>query len=175
MYPTAYIEYLSYFHGNRDYFECHEVLEEHWKGDHPSERKNYWVALIQIAVSLYHHRRQNFSGALKMMNNAIKLLRQNQTQVTKLGIDYDLLMEELERYLDNIRNKGPYKSIDLPILDNSLLEECYHYCNRAGIKWGLPSNLDDQRLVHKHSLRDRSDVIAERLIQKQKRQNKTQD
>ena len=25
-YPEAYIEYLTYYHGARDYFECHEVL-----------------------------------------------------------------------------------------------------------------------------------------------------
>lgn len=31
MYPEAYIEYLAEFHGSRDYFECHELLEEHWK------------------------------------------------------------------------------------------------------------------------------------------------
>lgn len=31
LYPTAYIKYLFHFHTDRDYFECHELLEEHWK------------------------------------------------------------------------------------------------------------------------------------------------
>lgn len=52
LYPKAYIDYLVYFHGLRDYFECHEVLEEHWKKDDKAERKKYWVGLIQIAVAL---------------------------------------------------------------------------------------------------------------------------
>lgn len=31
MYPAEYLEYLVYFHADRDYFECHEILEEYWK------------------------------------------------------------------------------------------------------------------------------------------------
>ena len=44
VYPEAYIEYLMYFHGNRDYFECHEVLEEYWKEVSPRTfmLKNDW-------------------------------------------------------------------------------------------------------------------------------------
>ena len=34
-YPEAYTDYLCYFHGARDYFECHEVMEEYWK-EHPN-------------------------------------------------------------------------------------------------------------------------------------------
>ncbi len=56
MYAKAYIEYLAHFHGTRDYFECHEVLEEHWKAVDPKNRSSVWVLLIQIAVSMYHAR-----------------------------------------------------------------------------------------------------------------------
>ena len=31
MYPTEYIQFLIHFHGDYDYFECHEILEEYWK------------------------------------------------------------------------------------------------------------------------------------------------
>lgn len=31
MYPPEYIEFLYHFHCDRDYFECHEILEELWK------------------------------------------------------------------------------------------------------------------------------------------------
>ncbi|MFZ3196347.1 MAG: DUF309 domain-containing protein, partial [Bacillus mycoides] len=27
MYPTEYIQFLIHFHGDYDYFECHEILE----------------------------------------------------------------------------------------------------------------------------------------------------
>ncbi|MEH7501602.1 DUF309 domain-containing protein, partial [Neobacillus drentensis] len=29
MYPTEYIQFLAHFHGDRDYFECHELLEDY--------------------------------------------------------------------------------------------------------------------------------------------------
>lgn len=31
MYPTEYIQFLIHFHGDYDYFECHEILEGYWK------------------------------------------------------------------------------------------------------------------------------------------------
>ncbi len=39
MYPNAYLDYLVYFHGHRDYFECHEVLEEYWKKDQAGKKR----------------------------------------------------------------------------------------------------------------------------------------
>ncbi|PAD68333.1 hypothetical protein CHH83_14265, partial [Bacillus sp. 7586-K] len=33
MYDQEYIDFLVHFHCDRDYFECHEILEEHWKKD----------------------------------------------------------------------------------------------------------------------------------------------
>ncbi|MCD2486520.1 DUF309 domain-containing protein, partial [Staphylococcus aureus] len=51
MYPKAYIDYLVEFHATRDYFECHEILEEYWKEDPPKKRKRYWVGFIELAVA----------------------------------------------------------------------------------------------------------------------------
>ncbi|WP_260405419.1 DUF309 domain-containing protein, partial [Paenibacillus sp. 598K] len=64
IYPDDYIQYLIEFHVTRDYFECHELLEEYWK-EQPGDDPFYdtWVGLIQIAVSQYHHRRSNHRGA----------------------------------------------------------------------------------------------------------------
>ncbi len=50
VYPEAYVAFLHEFHTTRDYFECHEILEEYWKEDPPEQRKEYWVGLIQLAV-----------------------------------------------------------------------------------------------------------------------------
>lgn len=74
MYPKPYIDYLVYFHTNRDYFECHEVLEEHWKVADPRHRNVLWVGLIQVAVSLYHHRRSNYVGAERTMKKQFQFL-----------------------------------------------------------------------------------------------------
>ncbi|WP_218197281.1 DUF309 domain-containing protein, partial [Pseudomonas sp. 2995-1] len=61
-YPDAYIEYLIEFHGTRDYFECHEIMEEYWK----KNKEKHWHTLIQLAVAIYHERQHNYDGSLRL-------------------------------------------------------------------------------------------------------------
>jgi len=165
MYPKAFIEYLYQFHCERDYFECHEILEEHWKEDPPEQRKTIWVGLIQVAVAFYHYRRQNFNGAKRMLNNAIKLIRQNKTEMESLGLEYPLLLSILEEQQLAIDNHNPYVSINLPIKSSDLKEKCLEYAKKKGKVWGVPSDLNNEFLLHKHKKRDRTEVILERKKQ----------
>ncbi|MBE4910347.1 DUF309 domain-containing protein [Bacillus luteolus] len=162
MYPEAYRQFLFHFHGDRDYFECHEVLEEYWKEDAPPERKQYWVGLIQLAVGLYHQRRENFSGAYRMIKNSLSIIKTEEKMILKLGIDYQKLITLLEERLSEIKLKKPYTSINLPITDNNLLTDCIQNCKKQGLQWGLTNAPTDEYIINKHKLRDRSDVIEER-------------
>jgi uncharacterized protein len=165
MYDRAYIDYLIYFHCERDYFECHEVLEEHWKSVPKSERKTYWVGLIQIAVGLYHQRRGNFAGALRMISNAIQLLENDQQAVNKLGLNGDELVTILNKRKSEIENKQSYYSINLPIIDKALLKICHKHCTDTKKLWGQASDLSNEYLINKHTKRNRSSVINERIKQ----------
>ncbi|GJM74097.1 hypothetical protein HMSSN036_63130 [Paenibacillus macerans] len=61
-YEPLYVAYLVYFNRDRDYFECHEVLEELWlERDHDPLYKG----LLQVAVGLFHARSGNVSGGRK--------------------------------------------------------------------------------------------------------------
>ncbi|WP_078545970.1 DUF309 domain-containing protein [Litchfieldia alkalitelluris] len=161
-YPEKYINYLVHFHGDRDYFECHEELEELWKEDLKEHRKQYLVGLIQIAVALYHQRRGNFPGALRMMNNAVSIVQKEKENMTSLGFEWDKLVILLEQRLDEIKNKQPYTSINLPLQNPTLISLCKQRCKENGFVWGSNSELSNKNLIHKHSLRDRSEVITER-------------
>lgn len=172
MYDRAYIDYLIYFHCERDYFECHEVLEEHWKKDPPKERKKYWVGFIQLAVGLYHQRRGNFNGALKMISNAIHLLENDQGNILKLGLQRDKLITLLKKRRNEIRDKQPYRSFNLPIADKALMDLCLQRCSDENLFWGIESDLTNEDLIHKHTRRDRTEVIEERLWQLRKRKEK---
>jgi uncharacterized protein len=168
-YPNAYIEYLIHFHGERDYFECHEVLEEYWK-EHPNDPfSRAYVGLIQIAVGLYHHRRGNVAGAVKMLQAAINGF--SAEQVKQLGLDDVRLCNALTLRLEQL-NAGNtvYNDIDLPFIDEALQEHCIQECSRRGGAWCLASDISNPNLIHKHTLRDRTEVIQERLRQKQLRQ-----
>ncbi|MFD1018548.1 DUF309 domain-containing protein [Thalassobacillus hwangdonensis] len=169
MYPTLYIEYLAHFHCTKDFFECHEVLEEHWKEVEPKRRDSVWVALIQLAVSLYHHRRGNHAGAQRLLEKSYDKVKLRENELKSLGLDpvqLQRLMEELkEHYASNL----PFQHVELPVDDPELVELYKAKC-QAWHDEGILEN-DHHFLVHKHRLRDRSDVMDERQIQLDKRRN----
>lgn len=161
-YPDPYVQFLCHFHGDRDYFTCHEILEEYWKSL-PPPRERIWVGLIQIAVALYHHRRGNMAGAGKLLKHAIPIIAAGREQVTRLGLDSTALLRMLQERLAQIQNNAAYTSINLPIADLTLQAACEQRCASQDMRFGTPSRLDDPYLLHKHTLRDRSGVIRERL------------
>ncbi|SFL85117.1 hypothetical protein SAMN03159341_110237 [Paenibacillus sp. 1_12] len=161
-YPQAYINYLIHFHSERDYFECHEVLEEYWK-EHPGDvLGSTYVGLIQVAVSLYHWRRHNHAGAVKMLRSALKMLRD--TDMTQLGIDPEAFRARLTQRLEVLETleNGQYEDLDIPLADSQLEALCLQHCSRNELTWLSPSDLSNTQLIHKHTLRDRSSVILER-------------
>lgn len=156
-YPTCYIRYLAHFHGDRDYFECHEILEEYWKS--LPQREDVWVALIQIAVGLYHHRRENLAGAVKMLVSAANKLKAEDAE--RLGLDFQQLQELLIQRVQAVRYKEEYTDLNLPIADPTLKKGAQEECLRNGWSWQAPSSKHPS-LIHRHTLRDRTDVIRER-------------
>lgn len=168
VYPEAYLDYLVHFHGDRDYFECHEILEEYWK-EHPTDVYHQtWVGFIQVAVSLYHHRRGNVLGARKMMHSAITNL--NPQHMTQLGIDTEAFLHELRERLHQLDNPAepPYLDLNIPLADSELLATCKARCTQLQRVWGNPSPMDEE-LIHRHTLRDRSDVIRLRQLEKERK------
>ncbi len=169
LYPQAYIQYLLHFHGDRDYFECHEVLEEYWKEKPRGQRDAYLVGFIQIAVSLYHYRRNNMEGAKRMMQSALRILSEQLHIVHTLGLDTTQLIELLTKTLHRMETNKPYTDINLPLIADDLKQLCNMECAKLGFIWGQPSDATNVYLINKHTLRDRTDVIAERSKQIQKR------
>ena len=168
-YPNEFIHYLSEFHGSRDYFECHEILEEYWKKHLPLDRESIWVGFIQLAVGMYHYRRNNFSGALRTLQKANQILSQYPKEVEHLGIDSKGLLSLLQNSIHKVQNTEPYTSPIMPIKDPELIRACQAICNEYGYTWNCKSNLSDSLLVNRHSTRDRTEVIQERSNQLKKR------
>ncbi|MBM7094726.1 MULTISPECIES: DUF309 domain-containing protein [Alteribacter] len=166
-YPEAYIEYLVYFQGERDLFECHEVMEEYWKKD----RQPQWLALIQLAVAMYHHRQENYPGAKKLLKKVIAMIETDPFRYTKLGIDTPSLLGQLKRREVKIDNKEPYETFNLTLNDQKLEKDCISLCAARGVKWGSTEDLTDKNLIYRHKRRDRTDVIKARktsLLEKKK-------
>jgi predicted metal-dependent hydrolase len=165
LYPKAYLDYLYHFHCDRDYFECHEVLEEYWKEKNAAEREIHWVGLIQIAVGLYHQRRGNYKGALRMLQNAHSIIGKESAEINALGLDSRKLVILLGERIDCVRREEPYSSLNLPIADPELQISCESMAKKWRKASGAASELLDGSLVNRHTLRDRTEVIAERRRQ----------
>ena len=160
-YHTLLIDYCAYFNGNEDYFECHEVLEEYWKTIAPGDKDHPLVGLIQLATGLYHWRRQNIIGANRILQKALANFKSNQGSTFYDAFDYEILMTQTKVAIQRTQEKEAFQAFQLPI--TSTLQSIV----TARINT-LPS-LESDYLLHKHMLRDRSHILAERLESKQRK------
>ena len=58
----------------REFFECHEVLEEVWVAERGPLRL-FLQSLIHVAVGFYHSQRGNPVGALRQLRKGLRKLR----------------------------------------------------------------------------------------------------
>ena len=59
---------------SRNWFECHETVEDLWIGE-VGEARDFYQGLIQIAVALHHWRNGNFGGAVSLLKGGAGYLR----------------------------------------------------------------------------------------------------
>lgn len=121
-YDPLYLAYLVYFNRDRDYFECHEVLEELWLA---KERDPLYKALLQVAVGLYHSRNYNIRGGTIMLKGAY--LKLEEYPADTLGINLTKLVQEVKAYVQCLesheQNPFTYYDLTIEIIDHSLADE----------------------------------------------------
>jgi len=166
LFHPLYIDFCTYFNGNQDYFECHEVLEEYWKLYAPGEKNHPLVGYVQLATGMYHWRRNNTVGAMKILKKAKKNITLNRSSPFFDFIDFDELCKNCETSLKAIENGEPFVSFQLKLTDEKLASLVKEKIQE------LPS-LPKDFLFHKHMLRDRSDILEARnkVALAQKRRN----
>jgi uncharacterized protein len=163
-YPPAYIDFLAEYYGSRDYFECHELMEEHWKEHPDSHYSTCWLVFIRIAVCLYHARRGNWKGAAKLMAKGAEEAADHAALFCDLGIDGYALAERLSEAARQWTSADAlaYADIELPIVDEYLLDAARRRCEELGYAFGKHGLAAGEDIIHRHLTRDRSDVVAAR-------------
>lgn len=161
-YPSEYIDYLAVYFGSRDYFECHEIMEEYWKEHPQSPYAICWLVLIRIPVALYHARRGNWPGAIKLMSKAAE--EADAELFDQLGMDGQQLVTSISQTAQNWKSDSGtvYTDIELPITDERLLEAARSRSRQLGYTWGTPGMKAGDDVIHRHRTRDRSQVVAAR-------------
>jgi predicted metal-dependent hydrolase len=111
-YEQLYVDFIYYFNIERDYFECHEVMEELWLEE---GRAPLYQGLLQIAVGLYHHWNGNVGGSIKLFSQGIDKLQHFPSPM--LGIDLAKIVEESRIYVQKLLNIAvePFEFYDLNI------------------------------------------------------------
>jgi predicted metal-dependent hydrolase len=85
----------------RDWFDCHETLEELWVGSE-DEIRWFYQGILQTAVALHHWRNGNFGGAVSLLTSGTDYLRRvcpicQRIEVAELIEDADRLKHELAK------------------------------------------------------------------------------
>jgi uncharacterized protein len=58
----------------REFYECHEILEDIWLAE-PGNIRTLYQGILQIGVAFYHLGRGNFRGATSLFETGIAYLR----------------------------------------------------------------------------------------------------
>jgi predicted metal-dependent hydrolase len=84
----------------RDWFECHETVENLWIGSE-GEVRDFYQGIIQVAVALHHWQSGNFGGAVSLLKGGAGYLgrvtdRCQWVDVAALIADADRMRAALE-------------------------------------------------------------------------------
>lgn len=70
--PRQLLQGIQEFN-RRDWYECHETVEDIWIGA-SGELRNFYQGIIQIAIALHHWRNGNFGGAVSLLKGGSEYL-----------------------------------------------------------------------------------------------------
>ncbi|AXH98829.1 DUF309 domain-containing protein [Sporosarcina sp. PTS2304] len=156
-YHPHFLHFIVYFNDNQDYFECHEVLEEYWKEQKDFSKQHPLTGYILMATGLYHWRRGNVTGAAKTMRNALQRFQQMPATYSeyKDEVAIDEVIEQLRNALERLESGQDFSAFTLRI--SPALQLAVNQTKPAEL---LPKNSD--AVIHKHMLRDRSDILLQR-------------
>jgi uncharacterized protein len=94
------------------FFECHDTLEEMWAGLRGPSR-DFFQALIQVAVAFYHLTGENRAGAQSMLSRALKRFQKYPDRYA--GFDLGAHRTELREWQARLEEGAPL-SADLAAL-----------------------------------------------------------
>jgi uncharacterized protein len=123
IYDEKFVHFIVLFNCDRDYFECHEVMEELWLEE---GRNRFYQGLLQVAVGLHHWHNDNLSGAVKLFAAALEKLEP--AGDIEHGLDLKQLKADTQHALDQLQRAAEaeppaFRSFDIRVLDAELEHE----------------------------------------------------
>jgi hypothetical protein len=86
---------------NRDWFECHETLEDLWMGETGEVRK-FYEGILHVSVALHHWKNRNFGGTISLLRSGVDHLSHvqpvcQQVDVLTFMVSANTVLESLAR------------------------------------------------------------------------------
>lgn len=91
--PGQFLQAIRQFN-NRQWFECHETIEELWIGQE-GEMRDFLQGTLQIAVALHHWRNGNHGGAVSLLASGVRYLER--VAAVCLWVDVAALIADANR------------------------------------------------------------------------------
>jgi len=163
---SLFVNFIVYFNCNQDYFECHEVLEEYWKSIPNRDKNHPLTTYILLSTGMYHWRRNNLNGAIRTLEKAMVKLPvfEVDTPAFTEEIDFHQLLHDLGNAISRLKQQLPFESFPILIKSSTLTNLVLKAEQSMDL---LP--FGDDAVIHKHMLRDRSDILREREEKKKGR------
>jgi predicted metal-dependent hydrolase len=73
--PPATFEAAVALFNRRQFFECHEVLEDLWRPLPKGPEKWFLQGLLQVGVGFHHLEQENYTGAKNLLTAGIEKLK----------------------------------------------------------------------------------------------------
>lgn len=113
---NKYKEFIYTFEKERDFFKCHEILEDIWVAETACEtRKHPAINLLLISVGALHWKKGNLKGALSVFENSLTHYKDLSDKIELLGINSTELMKIVENNIIEIKLNKNYKEFFLPL------------------------------------------------------------
>ena len=161
LFHPLFVQFVIYFNEHKDYFECHEVLEEYWKEIAPKDKTHPLTAWILLSTGMYHWRRSNFNGAKRSLIKSSERFHINGLNAFNEGINYSELMNNLQISIESLEDKKGFQPFNIQVDSPDLLSAIH---NQPAL-----NALTGDQLIHKHMLRDRTEILNAR---EEKRRNR---
>jgi uncharacterized protein len=100
---------------SRDWYNCHETIEELWLGE-VGEVRNLLQGILQIAVALHHWRNGNHGGAVSLLESGVNYL--SRVSDACLWVDVAALITDSDKVRNALEQLGKE---NMDSLDQSLI------------------------------------------------------
>ncbi len=101
--PAAWLQGIDQFN-HRDYYACHDTLEDLWMEAIDPDKK-FYQGVLQIAVGCYHLHNQNLRGAIILIGEGVGRLPYYQPAYA--GIDVSQLIQDSTTLLQDLQALDP--------------------------------------------------------------------